>query len=91
MPLIYPSDLAGRLFLMNTNDNGEKLSAHVVEAVHLYGDELNGHPDHIKFVCSINDDKYELILSYSEILQHIEKDTEVVEVLNESVHMNPYR
>ena len=32
IPLIYPSDLVRRSFIMNTNDNGEKLRAHVVGA-----------------------------------------------------------
>ena len=30
IPLIHPSDLVRRSFLMNTNDNGEKLRAQVV-------------------------------------------------------------
>ena len=78
MPIIHASDLVGRSFLMKTNDNGEKLRAQVVEAVQIYDDKLKDDPDHIKFVCSVNDDKYEEILSYNEILQHIEKDAEVV-------------
>ena len=78
MPIIHPSDLVGRSFLMNTNDDGEKLRAQVVEAVKVYDDKLKDDPDHIKFVCSVNDDTYEEILSYNEILQHIEKDAEIV-------------
>ena len=63
---------------MNMDDNGEKLRAQVVEAVHIHDDKMKDDPDQIKFVCSVNDDKYEEILSYNEILQHIEKDAEVV-------------
>ena len=63
MPLIYPSDLVGRSFIINTNDNGEKLRSQVVEAVHIYDDKLRDDPNHINFVCSVNDDKYEEILS----------------------------
>ena len=63
---------------MNTNDHGEKLRVQVVEAVKKYDNKLRDDPDHIKFVCSANDDKYEEILSYNEILQNIEKDAEVV-------------
>ena len=34
------------------------------------------HPDHIKFVCSVNDDMYEEILTYNEILEYITKNKE---------------
>ena len=51
MPIIHPSDLVGRSFLMNTNDDGEKLRAQLVEAVKVYDDKLKDDPDHIKFVC----------------------------------------
>ena len=74
MLLVHPSDLVARLFLMNTNANGEKLRAQVVEAVKNYDDKLKDDPDHIKFVCSVNDEKYEEMLSYNEILQHITED-----------------
>ena len=31
-------------------------------------------PGHVQFVCSVNDDDYEEILSYNELLDYIEKD-----------------
>ena len=62
---------------MNTTYNVEKLRAQVVEAVN-YDDNLKDDTYHIKFVYSVNDDKYKEILSYNEILQYIENDAEVV-------------
>ena len=32
------------------------------------------NPDHMKFLCSVNDNAYEEMLSYNEIFHHIEKD-----------------
>ena len=31
------------------------------------------HPNHIKFLCSVNDDAYEELLSHHEILKHIQQ------------------
>ena len=39
-------------------------------------EQLSKHPDHIKFVCSVNDDMYEEILTYNEILEYITKNKE---------------
>jgi hypothetical protein len=36
--------------------------------------ELFRQPGHVQFVCSINDDNYEEILSYNELMDYIEKD-----------------
>jgi hypothetical protein len=77
MPIIHPYDLVGRSFFMNTNDDGEKLRVQVVEAVK-NDDKLRDDPDRIKFVCSVNNEQYEEILSHNETLQHIENDAEVV-------------
>jgi hypothetical protein len=36
--------------------------------------ELFRQPGHVQFVCSVNDDDYEEILSYNEMMDYIEKD-----------------
>jgi hypothetical protein len=36
--------------------------------------ELFPQPGHVQFVCSVNDDTYEEILSYNELMNYIEKD-----------------
>jgi hypothetical protein len=36
--------------------------------------ELFRQPGHVPFVCSVNDDNYEEILSYNELMDYIEKD-----------------
>ena len=39
-------------------------------------EQLAKHPDCIKFICSVNDDMYEEILTYNEILEYITKNKE---------------
>ena len=74
MPIVYPSDLIGRSFLMDINENGEKFRAKIISAIKKHEAGLENHPDHLTFVCSVNDDEYEEILTYNEILHHIEKE-----------------
>ena len=48
----------------------------ILEALVESEEQLAKHPDHIKFVCSVNDDMYEEILTYNEILEYIAKNEE---------------
>ena len=36
--------------------------------------DLGNHPDRIKFRCSVNNNEYEEIVSYNDIINHIQKD-----------------
>ena len=56
MPIIYPSDLIGRSFLINKEEHGEKDRAKLVSAIKKHEDNLDNHPEHLTFVCSINND-----------------------------------
>ena len=80
MTIINPSDLVGRSFLLDANEDGEKFRAKIIEAIDIHDNDLKNNPEHMKYRCNINDDAYEEILSYNEILHHIEKDdnTELV-------------
>ena len=74
MPIIYPSDLVGRSFLMPTNDESRQhLRVKIVKAIEEYESEHAKDSSQFKFVCSIKDDIVEEILSCNEILQHLEK------------------
>mgnify|MGYP001214289828 CR=1 FL=1 len=83
MAVINPSDLVGRSFLLDGNEDGERFRAKIIEAIKTNDDNLRAEPERVKYRCSVNDDAYREIQSYNEILHHIEKDnnTEVVLVL----------
>ena len=66
------------MFLLDTEDGEDKLRAQIVEAIQDHDKTTISHPEHIKFRCSVNEDQYEETLTYNKILQHIEKDTEIV-------------
>jgi len=82
MPIIDPSELIGRTFLMDKED-GQRHRARILNVIDeeeickrldKHERELFRQPGHVQFVCSVNDDAYEEILSYNELMDYIEKD-----------------
>ena len=76
MLIFDPTDLVGRTFLMDPQENGERYHTKILEVSVESEEQLAKHPDHIKFVCSVNDDMYEEILTHNEILEYIPKSEE---------------
>jgi hypothetical protein len=82
MPVIDLSELIGRTFLMDKED-GQRHQAHILNVINEeeickrideHEGELFWQPGHVQFVCSVNDDNYEEILSYNELMDYIEKE-----------------
>jgi hypothetical protein len=76
MPVIDPSELIGRTFLMDKED-GQRHRARILNVIDEeeickrigeHERELFRQPVHVQFVCSVNDDDYEEILSYNELM-----------------------
>ena len=76
MPIFDPTDLVGHTFLMDPQENGERYRTKILEALVENEEQLAKHPDHIKFICSVNEDMYEEIITYNEILEYIAKNEE---------------
>ena len=74
MPTIDAIDLIGRTFLMPPEEDGQRFHARVIEAIGAKHQDIANHPAKVKFRCSVNDDEYEEIVSYNEIIGHLEKD-----------------
>jgi hypothetical protein len=74
MMVIKPEDLIGRTFLTATKEDGQRFRAHIVEAVDAHRQSVHDNPAHIKFKCSINNDEYEEIMAYNDIIQRIEQE-----------------
>lgn len=70
-PLIKHVDIIGRTFLMPEGDDGQVLRAKIIEAIDQHEDKVKQHPAYIKFRVNINDDQYDEIMSYEEIMDHI--------------------
>ena len=74
MPIFDSTDLIGRTFLMDPQENSERYRMKILEALVESEEQLAKHPDCIKFICSVNDNMYEEILTYNEILEYITKN-----------------
>ena len=72
--IIKPEDKVGRTFLSDPMDNGERHRARIVKALDDHKNDLEKNPERAKFLCSFNDDEYEEIVTYNNIVDHIEKD-----------------
>ncbi len=73
MQTFHPTDLLGRTFLMNPDDDGQIKRACIVEAIKAKDDNLSKDPSYKKFRIEIKDKDYEEILSYNKVLEHIER------------------
>ena len=72
MMVIETEELIGCTFLMEPRENGERHRARIVRAVEDHENSVQGNPDLIKFICSVNNDQYEEVVAYNDIMSHIE-------------------
>ena len=73
MPTFDPSDLIGRTFLLPPEENGERHRAKVTRQVVEIIDQGNGQRvANINFILDIGNGKVEELISYNELLEHLE-------------------
>ena len=75
-PMIYfdTGDLVGQTFLvMEEVDDGLRCRAGIIEVLDDHEKNVADNPVLKKFKCLVGEDKFEEILSYNEVMQHIEK------------------
>ena len=65
--------MIGRNFLDQSRDDGERYRAIIVKYI-TEDKSLESNPDRIRFIWSFNDDQYEEIHAYDDILRHIKND-----------------
>ena len=74
VPVFNPHDLVGRSFLMDKNEDGTRYRARIVEAIEGFEDDLGRNPTRIKFKISVNNDEFEELIAYNEVVNHITAD-----------------
>ena len=75
MAIIDVEDLVGRTFKIPTSD-GKTSQATVIEAIRDHGTNTTRHSTHTKFHVSHGKDKYEEILTYNDIMDHLDRQEE---------------
>ena len=73
MPIVDPIDLIGRTFLKEPDENGEMHRARIVECIKEHKNNIANDKLNIKFRCSVNNNEYEEIIAYNDLLDHINK------------------
>jgi hypothetical protein len=75
-PIFDPQDLVGCTFLLDEQEDGQKFRAKIVKLLEDHESELQENPTRIKFLCSVNGDKAEEIITYNQMLDYISHDEE---------------
>ena len=73
MAIVDVNELIGRTFLLSREDE-QSHHACIVGVVKSHKYDIQNHIEHVRFKCSVNNNKYEEILSYSQIMEYLEKD-----------------
>ena len=76
MAVVDPQDLVGWTFLMVEHNDGQHFQAKIVECIYDHESAKTQTSNHVKFWCSVNDDAYEDLISYNEMMDYIQKNTE---------------
>lgn len=76
MVIIDPQELVGRTFLMDTCDGGQCVRARIVEYIQEHEKDRNQADSHVQFRISVNDNEYEDIIAYNELMDYIQKNSE---------------
>ena len=74
MATIDVESLVGRTFLMPRQDDGQRYRAKIVEAIDDHQRGLHSDPVRVKFRCTVNDEEFEELITYNELMDSIAKD-----------------
>ena len=69
-----PEDMIGHNFLDQPRYDEERHRATILKAISNHDKELESNTECIKFLYSFNDDQYEKMYAYNDILRNIDKD-----------------
>ena len=70
LPVFDPSDLTGRTFLMKHKGDRELATAKIIKEITDRDSRLADQHECKRFLASINDDEFQEVVSYNEILDH---------------------
>jgi hypothetical protein len=76
MVIVDPQELLRCTFLMDTQEDGQRIRACIVECISEHESNVCHSDDQVKFRISVNEDTYEEIITYNELLDFIEKNQE---------------
>jgi hypothetical protein len=63
--IVNPQELLGCTFLMDTQENGQRFCARIVECISDHESNVRRSDNHVKFRFSVNEDEYEEMITYN--------------------------
>jgi hypothetical protein len=76
LAIVDPYELVGRTFLMDPQDDGQCFRARIVDLVKDHQSKVRKLNHHHKFRILVNDDQYEEVITYNELMDFIQKNEE---------------
>jgi hypothetical protein len=74
--IVNPQELLGCTFLMDTQEDGQRFRARIVECISDHESNVRRSDDHVKFRISVNEDEYKEIITYNKLMDFIKKNQE---------------
>jgi hypothetical protein len=74
--IVNPQERLGRTFLMDTQEDGQRFRAHIVECISNHESNVRRSDDHVKFRISVHEDEYKEMITYNKLVDFIEKNQE---------------
>jgi hypothetical protein len=71
LAIVHPYKLVGHTFLMDPQDDGQRFRARIVNLVEDHQSKVRKSDDHHNFCISVNDDQYEEVITYNELMDFI--------------------
>jgi hypothetical protein len=78
VPIINLNDLIGRTFLMPPQEDGQQHQALIIKSIDDHEKELQKDQTRTKFLCSVNDDTREEIISDNDLMNYLDNDGQEV-------------
>ena len=72
LPVIDPDELIRRTYLTEPDEKGQRFRAKVVRKIEEHDDDVEKNPERIKFLVSIDGDQRDEIITYNQLLEHLE-------------------
>jgi hypothetical protein len=74
--IVNPQELLGCTFLLDTQEDGQRFRACIVECISDHESNVRRSDDDVKFRISVNEDEYKDIITYNKLMDFIEKNQE---------------
>jgi len=78
LPTYDPRDLVGRTYISSPDDDddGAQHRVDIIDVIEQNKSVFANQPDVIRFRCRIGDKEFDELLTYNQMLQHVERDTQ---------------